>query len=74
MPFPRHPKSFECKAIEEFMRNEDETELILLYSCKKERISRHATVNNVITRNGFPLIMQGIADRIIVRKTEKEVK
>lgn len=74
MPFPRHPKSVECAAVEAFMQDNSETELVLQFSSDAVRKSKHSLVNNIITRNGFPLVMHGEADRITLTKIPKVVK
>lgn len=74
MSFPRHPKSAECVAVEAFMQDNSEIELVLQYSSDTVRKSKHSLVNNIITRNGFPLVMHGEADRITLTKIPKVVK
>ena len=74
MPFPRHPKSVECATVEAFMQDDSETELVLQYSSDAVRKSKHSLINNIITRNGFPLVMHGEADRITLTKIPKVVK
>ena len=65
-------KSKECKAIEALMASETESQLVLTYATKEQRISRMSCVYNIITRNGFACRTRYDDNKIIVYKIQKE--